>query len=363
MKAEQKRGNRIGLLFGIFVLMILWCGIFMCSCNISVEEDANRLLETSQNHKENTTSAQITNSSDVTTKETEPKEVTFPVCGVVKLTNQFDWLNIRSGPGTSYPRIGKLASGTVITLTGENNSFYIMDFLGNTSFVSKDYIVIDRDDEPYSKQLYAHAPSELVMSTNEEKKEVELLDKLVDLRTIDPTIKTNIIFATDKNFTGKIQYPLNICMIQKDTAEKLKKAQELFQKDGYSIIVYDAYRPYSVSVALFEIVKNPIYIADPIGNPSRHNRGASVDISLADSTGKEVEMPSQMHAFDNTARRSNPGMSEEARRNMDYMTEIMLQCGFVKYEYEWWHFNDENCYDYPVTDHHYSDFLFSNETE
>jgi D-alanyl-D-alanine dipeptidase len=56
-------------------------------------------------------------------------------------------------------------------------------------------------------------------------------------------------------------------------------------------------------------------------------------------------------------------MSQEARRNMDYMTEIMLQCGFVKYEYEWWHFNDEDCFDYPVTDHVYTEFLFNNKTE
>ena len=74
------------------------------------------------------------------------------------------------------------------------------------------------------------------MSTDEQKKEVELLDTLVDIRTVDPTIQTNIIFATDQNFTGKVQYPLNICIIQKDTAEKLKVAQELFQKDGYSIL-------------------------------------------------------------------------------------------------------------------------------
>ncbi|HBN82422.1 MAG TPA: hypothetical protein DDZ89_01115 [Clostridiales bacterium] len=345
----------------IFTVFLILCGFLLLnSCGAFEEEQVNNPKVTIE------TTTSITNfvtTAETTPVETRPEKVTFPICGKVKLSNQFDWLNIRSGPGTSYPMMGKLAPDTVITLTGEQSNFYVLDFLGSQSYVSKDYIVIDRSHEPFSTELYAHVTSELVMSTDEQKKEVELLDTLVDIRTVDPTIQTNIIFATDQNFTGKVQYPLNICIIQKDTAEKLKVAQELFQKDGYSILIYDAYRPYSVSVALAEIEKNPIYIADPINNPSRHNRGASIDMSLVDSTGKEIEMPSPMHTFDQTSRRSNPGMSEEARRNMDYMTDIMIQCGFVKYEWEWWHFNDDNCYDYPVTDHYYYDFIFSNSID
>ncbi len=347
---------------GKLLLSMLICTLCVipvsCEINTPVYEDRQQDVTGTE------TSVAITEGTvSITVQETIPVKVTFPVCGVVKLSNQFDWLNIRSGPGTRYPMMGKLAPETVITITDEHNDFYIMDFLGFSAYVSKDYIEICFDTEPFSKELYAHAPRRMVVSFGEDKKEKEMPDNLVDLRTIDPTIKTDIIFATDRNFTGDIQYPINICMIQKDTALKLKKAQEIFQKDGYSILVYDAYRPYSVSVVLFNIIKNPIYIADPVANPSRHNRGAAVDISLIDSTGKEVEMPSAMHTLDSTANRSNKNMSPEARRNMDYMTEVMEQCGFLKYEYEWWHFNDENCYDYPVTDHYYTDFIFSNEKE
>lgn len=342
------------------LLLILGC-FFLQSCDMFEVEP----VEIPLSSKGTTSVTTAVSTAVTTTSETTPAETTrvkeaFPTCGKVKLSNQFDWLNVRSGPSTSYPMVGKLKPDTVITLTGEESNFYIMDFLGKSAYVSKDYVVLDPSHDPYSMELYAHVKSELVKSTDEQKKEVELLDTLVDIRTVDPTIQTKIIFATDQNFTGKVLYPLDLCMIQKDTAEKLKVAQEMFQKDGYSILIYDAYRPYSVSVSLYEIVKNPTYIADPVNNPSRHNRGAAIDMSLVDSTGKEVEMPSPMHTFDQTSGRSYSGMSEEARRNMNYMTDIMVQCGFVKYEYEWWHFNDENCFDYPVTDHYYSDFLFSN---
>jgi D-alanyl-D-alanine dipeptidase len=359
---------RVPLKGAVAAFLIFCCCALFVSCSL-VDEITDTLLspveqEESTVPRETTEVTTVAVTEEVTTvPPTVPEKITFPVCGKVKLSNQFDWLNIRSGPGTGYPVKGRLEHDTVITLIGESGNFYMMDFLGLECYVSKDYVIIDRSVEPYSMELYAHVKSQYVKSTNEKKEEVNLLDQLVDLRTVDPTIKTKVVFATEENFTGEVLYPLNLCMIQKGTAEKLKAAQALFQKDGYSIIVYDAYRPYSVSVKLFEIVKNPIYIADPVNNPSRHNRGSAVDISLADSTGKEVEMPSPMHTFDSTASRSNPNMSQEARRNMDYMTEIMLQCGFVKYEYEWWHFNDEDCFDYPVTDHVYTEFLFNNKTE
>ncbi len=56
------------------------------------------------------------------------------------------------------------------------------------------------------------------------------------------------------------------------TLIKLKRAQEIFAADGYTIKIYDAYRPYDVTVRFGEFMDNPIYLASPLTG-SHHNRG------------------------------------------------------------------------------------------
>jgi len=172
---------------------------------------------------------------------------------------------------------------------------------------------------------------------------------LVDIRSVDPTIQTDIIFATERNFTGEVLYGRPVCLLQRETAQRLAKAQAIFQKDGYCIKVYDAYRPHSVQYKLYERIGNSRYIADP-DKASAHNSGCAVDITLVDSAGRELEMPSAMHVFNSTAHRDSKEMSAEARKNMNYMADVMQSVGFEVYNYEWWHFYEPNRADYAVSD-------------
>ncbi len=92
-----------------------------------------------------------------------------------------------------------------------------------------------------------------------------------------------------------------------------------------------------------------IYVADPsVG--SNHNRGASVDVTLVDQYGNDLEMPTGFDVFDETASRSYTGMSEDARKNMEYLTEVMVRNGFTPIQSEWWHFNDSEYKSYPFID-------------
>jgi D-alanyl-D-alanine dipeptidase len=112
---------------------------------------------------------------------------------------------------------------------------------------------------------------------------------------------------------------------------------------------------------LYEYVGgNRTYIASPeVG--SKHNRGAAVDITLVDSQGRELEMPSPIHTMTAAAARDNPDMTEAAKANMDYMTQVMTACGLTPYTGEWWHFNDTDWADYMLTDHDLSKTLLSCE--
>lgn len=177
---------------------------------------------------------------------------------------------------------------------------------------------------------------------------------LVDVRSIAPDIEYCIIFATPDNFTGETQYSRDIPLLQLGTALKLKEAQELFKQDGYSIKLYDAYRPSSVSGRLSEIIKDRRYIAR--AGTSAHNRAAAVDITLVDADGNELEMPSPMHTFNSTSHRDSSAMSDEARANMNYMTEIMVRVGMSgTLSTEWWHYSDSEVSQYLPMDIEFRD--------
>ena len=183
-----------------------------------------------------------------------------------------------------------------------------------------------------------------------------LRSELVDVRTIIPDIVVNMVFATPDNFTGRTLYEREVVMLQRGTAERLARAAEQFAEDGFRIKIFDAYRPASVSGILFDIIRNPTYVA-PAGR-STHNRGAAIDMTLVDANGNMLEMPSAMHTFDPTSHRTSTTMSDEARRNMDYMTNIMMQNGFTTIQSEWWHFNDVDRHSFPVLNLMYRDFTF-----
>lgn len=163
----------------------------------------------------------------------------------------------------------------------------------------------------------------------------------------DPTIIIDLKYATTDNFTGKKIYPYSVCMLQKNTMKKLINANKEFKELGYTIKIWDAYRPSDVQKNLWELVKDRRFIADPNLYGSRHNRGAAVDITLVDSTGRELEMPTKFDEFNEKAFR-NSKMSDTARINLDLLTTIMVKNGFKTIETEWWHYDDSDADSYPI---------------
>ena len=134
---------------------------------------------------------------------------------------------------------------------------------------------------------------------------------LVRVYDIDPTIVIDLRYATENNFTGKQVYPVSVCLLRKETARKLAAANAEFNKDGYRIKIWDAYRPPSVQKIFWELVPDERYVANPAQGGSRHNRGGAVDITLVDKGGREIEMPSDFDDFSEKASVKNPFMSAQ----------------------------------------------------
>ncbi len=72
----------------------------------------------------------------------------------------------------------------------------------------------------------------------------------------------------------------------------------------------------------------------------RHNNGMAVDVTLVDKDGNELEMPSDFDDFTEKGKLNYEHMTKEARKNVDYLHEVMNRVGFRSYVNEWWHFVD-----------------------
>ncbi len=175
---------------------------------------------------------------------------------------------------------------------------------------------------------------------------------LVELVSLDSTIRLDIRYATPDNFLGRPVYSEARAFLQRPAAEALVRAHRWLKTKGYGIVVFDGYRPWSVTKVFWDATPEDKkqFVADP-AKGSRHNRGCAVDVSLYDlRTGRTVQMPS---GYDEMTERAYPdyrGGPRKARRLRDLLRRAMEREGFTVYEHEWWHFDYRDWSRYPVLD-------------
>ena len=181
-------------------------------------------------------------------------------------------------------------------------------------------------------------------------------NNLVDLETFGiKNLKLNVKYATQDNFIGKAVYKEPRACLMKPAALALANiaiSSEL-QSKGLSLMVFDGYRPLSVTRTFWELTPENLreFVADPVEG-SKHNRGCAVDLTLYHvESGKELEMPCGFDCFDERAHCDYVGGSEVAQQNRDFLRKVMESSGLFKVQYnEWWHFNFTGWEDYPILD-------------
>lgn len=174
--------------------------------------------------------------------------------------------------------------------------------------------------------------------------------ELVELIRLEPTVKLEIRYATPDNFMRRPVYKEARAFLQKPAAEALVRAHQKLLDQGYGLLIFDGYRPWSVTKAFWDATPadKKIFVADP-KKGSKHNRGCAVDLTLFDlKSGKEVTMPG---AYDEMSERSDinfRGGTEESRRLRDLLRSAMEVEGFKVYEPEWWHYDYKDWQQYPI---------------
>lgn len=175
---------------------------------------------------------------------------------------------------------------------------------------------------------------------------------LIELTKLDNTIKLDIRYATANNFVGKPVYPEARAFLQKPTAEAVVRVHKWLNKKDLGIVIYDGYRPWSITKLFWEVVKpeQRKFVADP-AKGSKHNRGCAVDLGVVDlKTGKAIPMPSGYDEFTERASPDYAGGTDEERQNRDMLRQLMEANDFTVNPNEWWHFDCKGWEKYAIYD-------------
>ncbi|UWP87515.1 M15 family metallopeptidase [Dactylosporangium fulvum] len=219
----------------------------------------------------------------------------------------------------------------------------------------------------------------------------------VALPDVDPSILTDIRYATAHNFVGRpvAGYRQPRCLLTRQAAEALHHVQTAALARGYSLKVYDCYRPQQgvddfirwagdrdqrmKSEFYPEVDKSVLFDEGYIGGPTAHSRGSTVDLTLVATPPRDqpsytpdrplvactapagqrfpdnsIDMGTGFDCFDPLAHTAAPGLSTAVRDNRALLTGLMATGGFANYPKEWWHYTlggepfPRTYFDFPV---------------
>ena len=173
--------------------------------------------------------------------------------------------------------------------------------------------------------------------------------EIVDLLSVDSTFVLDIRYATANNFTKVVLYPEAKGKLRREAAESLAAVQRELKPMGLRLKIYDGYRPLSIQWKLWEVVPNEDFVANP-RKGSRHNRGAAVDLTIIDSSGNEVEMPTGYDDFTEKASHGFMDLTAEALKNRALLKDVMMRHGFLPIRSEWWHYDFSGWERYDILD-------------
>ena len=180
----------------------------------------------------------------------------------------------------------------------------------------------------------------------------------VDAASIVPNLRVETRYAAAHNFVGRRidGYEAPICLLTRQAAEALARAQAELATRGLGLKVYDCYRPQR-AVAHFarwaadltdqttkpefypNVEKSRLFELGYIAERSGHSRGSTLDLTIINlATGAEIDMGTPFDLFDTRSWPTDQTVSPEARANRLMLQTLMRTHGFRPLREEWWHF-------------------------
>ena len=272
-------------------------------------------------------------------------------------------VNIRERATSNSPKLGTLEPGTPFRIIGEEGKYWKVIYDNDkTGYVYYDYCMINLPDvEPSIIYNITNAEGSIYQSSG------------VNL----PIITGMKLYTAGKVWNERLNRYEYIVPVSYGTAKKISIAERYALQDGYTLKIYDAYRPSHVTKWISACLKF-IYLRYPVvqynidysigasgtiyswgqkyflaQNVSKHNTGSAIDVSLANKyTGEELEMPTAMHELSTKAiKYYRPGVpkipanySKEMNENAALLDNYCTSAGLTTIPGEWWHFQDTNAH-------------------
>lgn len=181
----------------------------------------------------------------------------------------------------------------------------------------------------------------------------------VEVKKLIPDLIEEIRYNSDHNFVGRriAGYEESVALLTKECADALKKVADELREEGYRLKIYDAYRP-DDAVQDFrkwvgnmkdqkmkdefypDIEKSELFKAGYISSRSKHCHGSTIDLTLCDQEGNELDMGGRFDFFSETSHSDHTeSLTEEQQENRKLLREAMERNGFKIANTEWWHFS------------------------
>lgn len=192
------------------------------------------------------------------------------------------------------------------------------------------------------------------------------------IKEVVPSVREDIRYAGSHNFVGcpVDGYFAPRGVLRMEAAQALRKAADAFEKQGLYLLIYDAYRPQRAvdhfvrwakdesDIKMKEefyptIDKSELFPKGYIAVYSGHSRGMTVDLTLTDKDGNELDMGGEFDWFSKISSHDYDGLTPQQKANRKLLREGMIAAGFDDYVEEWWHYTfiaegEKIYYDFPI---------------
>ena len=239
-----------------------------------------------------------------------------------------------------YIKYKYIKEGMVMNCKYVAISVAIMIILGMTACEQKKNVITDKIIETETVSIQETITQKVTIQEITTEKEPED-DEYVLVKKYMPDIYVELTYATENNFTGVRIYDFTDAYLRYGTVKKLANVQKKLKEQGYSLKIWDAYRPFEAQQKLWEVYPDPNYVANPANGMKKHNLGGTVDITMVAADGSVISMPTEFDDFSLKADRDYSDIEdEEAVKNVMILQNAMENNGFTGYQGEWWDYSD-----------------------
>jgi D-alanyl-D-alanine dipeptidase len=247
-----------------------------------------------------------------------------------------------------FPNVGRLASRNVV---------FTRDASGKALSLKLDAALLPRDptfDGVVPRFRPTRPVKDLIREARAASPPTEppapLSSDLVDVAALDPSVRVDLRYAGDENPVGEELLKASRAFLQRPAAEALVRVHRALARQGYGLVVRDAYHPWWVTRLIWEAAPPEVrrFLGDP-PDGSGYNRGTTVDVGLYRLADRRiVEMPSLYGEMSGRAYTDFAGGTSEQRWQRDLLLRAMETDDFSSLRSQWWRYDFPDGRKYPI---------------